>query len=195
MKFLYRYRGEILGVFAIALWIFPSGENSFPLSAAGLAFLGVALRVEARRVIGQHTRGRGLAAPELVTFGIYGWLRHPLYLSNLCFGLAFVRWHLGFCPSAFAFSLLLVLFEIALAKSEDAFLERRFGKAFSDWKNRTAMFFPRMKPEFRRKNFPFSKRNVRTALWSDRWTWFWLSFYTFSLVARGHLNLPFAPNF
>lgn len=195
MNFLYRFRGEILGVLAIALWIFPPGECAFPPSAACLAFLGFVLRVEARRVIGEHTRGRGLAAPELVTFGIYGRLRHPLYLSNLCFGLAFVRLHLGWSPFALVFSLVLVLFEVALAKSEDAFLERRFGEVFVEWKNRTAMFLPQIKTSARRENFSALKRNVRTALWSDRWTWFWLFFYTFSLVARRFADLPFAPNF
>ena len=57
MKWLYRFRGEILGGFALVLWLFPCSAERISLSAICLAFLGAVLRLEARRVIGEHSRG------------------------------------------------------------------------------------------------------------------------------------------
>ena len=55
MNFLYHFRGVILGIFAVALWAFPHSSEWIPASAGILALLGIVLRVEARRVIGEHT--------------------------------------------------------------------------------------------------------------------------------------------
>lgn len=194
MKWLYRFRGEILGAFALVLWMFPSSSKRISLSAVCLALLGVFLRLEARRVIGEHSRGLEKSAPELVTFGIYSKLRHPLYLSNLCFCFAFILFHLGFCAAAFCLALPVALFVFSLAKSEDVFLSGKFGQEFFEWKRNTPMFFPNGKgmPE---AFAPDGKKKIWCALWSDRWTWFWLLFYTFLLVLRRHLELPFASVF
>ena len=43
------------------------------------------LRVKARRVIGEHSRGNIQEADELITWGAYARLRHPLYVSNAVF--------------------------------------------------------------------------------------------------------------
>ncbi len=193
MKWLYRFRGEVLGCLALFLWLFPCSAERIPLSAICLAFLGAVLRIEARRVIGEHSRGKEKSAPKLVTSGIYSKVRHPLYLSNLCLCLAFILFHLGVCEVSLVLALAIVLFVIALAKSEDAFLLENFGKAFLLWKRKTPMFFPNGKAGDV-EACSGEKRNVLCAFWSDRWTWFWLLFYTFLLVSRRHLDLPFALN-
>ncbi len=194
MKWLYRFRGEILGGFALVLWLFPCSAERISLSAICLVFLGAVLRLEARRVIGEHSRGKEKSAPELVTFGIYSKLRHPLYLSNLCLCLAFILFHLGVCEVSLGLAVAVALFVFALAKSEDAFLARSFGDAFFEWKRKTPMFLPNGKLG-NAEPFAGEKRNLLLAFWSDRWTWFWLLFYTFLLVLRRHLDLPFALNF
>lgn len=194
MKWLYRFRGEILGLFALLLWAFPYSSEGRSLSAICLALLGVVLRVEARRVIGEHSRGREKSAPELVTFGIYSKLRHPLYLSNLCFCFAFILFHLGVCAASGCLSLLVTLYVIALAKSEDAFLAEKFGRKFLDWKCETPMFLPNGKSGMSESFTSNEKKKIRYVIWSDRWTWFWLLFYTFLLVLRRHPDLPFAMN-
>lgn len=195
MKWLYRFRGEFLGVFALILWAFPYEAGRISLSAICLALLGVVLRLEARRVIGEHSRGREKSAPELVTFGIYSKLRHPLYLSNLCFCFAFILFHLGVSAASGFLAFAVTLFVIALAKSEDVFLMEKFGPAFLDWKSETPMFFPNGKSGMPETLASSEKQKFRHVLWSDRWTWFWLLFYTFLLVLRRHLDLPFALNF
>ncbi len=195
MKWLYRFRGEILGVFAIVLLALPSSSGKLSLSVICLAFLGVVLRIEARCVIGEHSRGKEKSATELVTFGIYSKLRHPLYLSNLCFCFAFILFHLGVCAASGLLALTVTLFVIVLAKSEDAFLMKKFGQEFFDWKRETPMFFPNGKNRMPETFASNEKKKIRCALWSDRWTWFWLLFYTFLLALRRHLDLPFALNF
>ncbi len=195
MKWLYRFRGEILGVFALLLWALPCSSEKLSLSAICLALLGVILRIEARRVIGEHSRGKEKSAPELVTSGIYAKLRHPLYLSNLCFCFAFILFHLGVCMASGLLALTVTLFVISLAKSEDVFLAEKFGQAFLDWKRETPMFFPNGKNRMPETFALNEKKKIRRALWSDRWTWFWLLFYTFLLVLRRNLDLPFALNF
>ncbi len=190
MKTLYRFRGEILGAFALALWMFPPGNGRVPLSVFPLMFLGIFLRVDARRLIGEHSRGSEKAAPKLVTCGIYSRIRHPLYASNLCFCLAFILFHLRFGWVSLGFFALVFLFVFALAKSEEKFLEKKFGESFLTWKSCTAMFVPGRRHFDGEKVLKAERRPVARAFVADRWTWFWILFYTFLLVARRSVDLP-----
>ena len=191
MNFLYRFRGVILGIFAVALWAFPHSSEWIPASAGILALLGIVLRVEARRVIGEHTRGNEKAAPELVMWGIYAKLRHPLYLSNLCFCYAFVLFHLGWQTLSFAFAMGVTLFVFPLAKAEDVFLKKKFGERFVNWANRTPMFFPTSFSAAQGEcTSSGEKRSVLASVLADRWTWVWLIFYTLLLFVRRFVELP-----
>jgi len=193
MNFLYRFRGVILGIFAIALWAFPHSSEWIPASSGILALFGIVLRVEARRVIGEHTRASEKAAPELVMWGIYAKLRHPIYLSNLCFCYALILFHLGWQTVSFAFAMFVTLFVFSLAKAEDAFLEQRFGERFLKWAERTPMFFPSRLLNLPTENsLSVGKRSVLTAFVADRWTWMWLIFCTLLLIFRRYVELPFA---
>lgn len=189
MKLAYRFRGIILAVMALALWILPHPEGLVPASSAVLALLGVFVRVEARRVIGEHSRGKEISAPELSTSGIYSRIRHPLYLSNLCFGYAFVLFHLGWTFVSFAFFAAITIFEFSLANAEDAFLQKRFGAAFVRWKAEVPMFFPRCRAG---RPAGVERRAAWRAFVADRWTWFWLLFYTLLLLLRRHLPVAFS---
>ncbi len=185
---LYRFRGVVLGIFALVLFLFPPHSGKIPLSAVGLAAAGVLLRIEARRVMGEHSRGNRVEAPALVTWGIYSRLRHPLYVSNLCVCYAFILFHLGWQWNAFAFAGVVTLFVVFLALRENAFLEKRFGESYRRWANRTAMFFP-----CRNKNVELdgvlnaSKKSVKSAFIADKWTWIWLVFYTLLLMMRKYV--------
>ncbi len=189
VKTLYRFRGIVLGFLAVLLWLFPPSEGRIPASVGVLALVGLVVRIEARRVIGEHTRGAEQEAPRLVTEGIYSRVRHPLYLSNLCFCYAFVLFHLGLCFESFAFAVLVTLFEYGLSRSEDSFLKKHFGDSFDEWKKAVPMFIPQIREA--KTQHPF-KRPVLAAFFADRWTWFWLAFYTLSLILRRQLDLPFA---
>lgn len=187
MTFAYRFRGLVLAVLAAALWALPHPEGFVPASSAVLALLGIFVRVEARRVIGEHSRGSEMSAPELSTSGIYSRIRHPLYLSNLCFGYAFVLFHLGWTSAAFVFFAAITVFEFSLAHAEDAFLREKFGATFDRWREDVPMFFPKCRTG---RSGGGQKRSAWEAFVADRWTWFWLLFYTLLLLLRRHL--PFA---
>ncbi|MBP5246790.1 MAG: ABC transporter permease [Fibrobacter sp.] len=193
MNFLYRFRGGILGLFAVALWIFPHASEWIPASSGLLALLGIVLRVEARRVIGEHTRESEKSAPELVMWGIYAKIRHPIYLSNLCFCYALILFHLGWQTVSFAFAMFVTLFVFSLAKAEDSFLEKKFGELFLKWAERTPMFFPSSFSTSKEEwTCQTGKRSVLKAFAADRWTWVWLIFCTLLLILRRYVEVPFA---
>ncbi len=150
MNKLYAYRGWVLGVLAIAMLLFPGDPISdvwlsevLPLSAVLLVSFSI-LRIQARRSIGEHTRGFTHDADRLVTEGIYSRIRHPLYLSNGGVGYAFVVLHMGFQPAALVFVVALFAFEFLLSRLEDRYLENRFGDEWRKWAAATPAFIPRL---------------------------------------------------
>jgi protein-S-isoprenylcysteine O-methyltransferase Ste14 len=180
--FLYRFRGYILGAFAIALVLVP--PSRFPKSfyinecVAGLfiaAFLYVVsalLRIRARQFIGEHTRGKVHAADALVTVGPYARMRHPLYVSNTGFACGVVFFHLGVSLLVLPFIILIILFEITLARIEDRFLECKFGDTWRAWASKTPAFVPR----WDKSSVVLPQRTVWQAFFADSSTWLWLLF-------------------
>jgi protein-S-isoprenylcysteine O-methyltransferase Ste14 len=78
---------------------------------------------------------------ELLTTGIYAFVRHPMYSGMVFFispGIALCfRFWLLLTPSLLAY----VLFRI-LIKEEDTYLEQKFGQAFLDHKSRVNAIIP-----------------------------------------------------
>jgi len=199
--FLYRYRGLILGMLALLLFLVTPSRipGSFCINeSTGSVFLAFVLyvlsgclRVRARQYIGEHTRGKVHAADSLVTFGVYARIRHPLYVSNTGFALGFAFFHLGFSLWVFPFAVAVILFEVRLALIEDRFLERKFGDAWSAWASRVPPFIPHIGStvpnvvECDGGSAPiFVQRTFWQAFWADRSTWVWLLFFNFLLVLR-----------
>ncbi len=186
MNRLYRWRGWVLGFLAVILAILPPNKQFVSVSGYLLILTGIILRVESRRDMGEHSRGSTLAAPELVTWGVYSKVRHPLYLSNMSIGCGFALVHLGWQPLVFVFGLLLVLFCVGLAGMEDIFLEKQFGSSFLDWKAGTPAFFPwAFLQKNKEKDHLHERKTFFTAFIADRWTWIWILFYSLMLVMRG----------
>ena len=211
---LYRLRGFILGVIAVALVCvspstIPEGfcANRFRVNncVAGILIailLYVAsalLRVQSRRFIGEHTRGKIHAADALVTCGPYACVRHPLYISNTGFALGMSFFHLGVSYWIVPFMMVVVAFEIALSKIEDRFLERKFGDTWRAWASVTPAFFPRgeasrfylgheadtqTSDSLCDVRHVLSQRTFRQAFFADASTWFWLLFCNLLLVLR-----------
>jgi len=77
---------------------------------------------------------------QLVTSGIYGYIRHPMYSS-----LVFLTWGAVLKSVSIAALLLAVAASLALiatAKSEEAENVRRFGQGYRDYMTRTRRFVP-----------------------------------------------------
>lgn len=190
-KLLYRFRGYILALFAIALVVCPAAPfprdlshiSEFVLYIAALFLYscGIALRVRARQYIGQHTRGNTHEADELVTVGPYAYCRHPLYTSNTCIAVGAVFFHLGTSQLLFLFAPALLLFELSLAHAEDRFLEGKFGDTWRAWAHKTPVF-PYNPAVLFPKKAPAPKRTVFQAFRADASTWFWFVFFNLIMV-------------
>lgn len=193
MKFLYAYRGWILGVFAVVLLAMPPMPLEM-LTVSDLLFITmmfvvfVLVRIQARRTIGEHTRGFKHDADRLVTEGIYSRMRHPLYLSNTGIAYSFIVLHLGFTLYAIPFVVFLVLFEVALSKMEDHYLEKCFGEQWKSWAAKTHGFFPSLKripvDTGAEDSLPFRRRSFLQAFCADRSTWIWLALIIFLILLR-----------
>ncbi|OWV20588.1 ABC transporter permease [Fibrobacter sp. UWB2] len=186
---LYRFRGYILGLIAIALVITPpcvfSTEiRSGVLIAITLYVVSAFLRVQSRRFIGEHTRGHVHAADALVTCGPYASVRHPLYVSNTGFALGLAFFHLGVSLWVVPFMLVVVAFEIALSRIEDRFLEKTFGDVWRAWAAKTPAFFPRLGGTACGSSRVPAQRTFWQAFFADSSSWLWLLFCNLLLVLR-----------
>ena len=169
--FLYRFRGIILAIAAIiALVIQPADLHIVPfLVFINIFIIAVYLRIKARRAIGDHTRGTAQDAPVLVTWGAYGRLRHPLYVSNMAIGIALVVLHLGINWITIPFIVFLLAFGMRLAKLDDRYLEQRYGDEWKLWAMHTPAFIPR------EIHVPGPLRSGKEAIIADMFTWIWLA--------------------
>lgn len=76
--------------------------------------------------------------PELVTHGIYRYMRHPLYTGSML-----VLWLMpSMSVNWFAFILGISLYFIIGARYEERKLETYFGKRYTDYKANTPAFMP-----------------------------------------------------
>lgn len=168
---LYRFRGLILGLVAISALILPAGDLEIVafLVFVNIFILALYLRVKARRAIGDHTRGKTLDAPVLVTWGAYGRLRHPLYVSNMAFGISLVVLHFGISWFVAPYIVFMLAFGMRLAKLDDRYLEERYGDEWKIWAMHTPAFIPR------EIHVPGKLRSAKEAIIADTWSWFWLA--------------------
>ena len=196
---LYRFRGYILALFAIALLACPAapfpqvsldalalkggGTTCIPYIGTLLFYaLGIALRIRARQFMGQHTRGSTHEAATLVTTGPYAHMRHPLYTSNTYIALGAIFFHLGVSGLFLVFIIAIAFFEYALARAEDRFLEEKFGDTWRAWAQRTPMTTANIEALFCRNSGDSPARTVLQAFRADASTWFWFVFFNLIMV-------------
>ena len=167
---LYRFRGWILGVFAVGMLIIPPADLDIVpfLVFINLLILALYMRIKTRRVIGDHARGKVRVAEKLITWGAYARLRHPLYVSNIAVAIGCIFLHLGISPLVIPFVVAVLVFEILLSKQEDHFLEDKFGDEWRVWAMHTPAFFPR---EY---HLSGPMRPLNEAIASDICTWIWM---------------------
>lgn len=168
---LYRFRGLILGLVSISALVLPAGDLEIVafLVFVNIFILALYLRVKARRAIGDHTRGKVLDAPVLVTWGAYGRLRHPLYVSNMAIGISLVVLHFGISWLVAPYIVFMLAFGMRLAKLDDHYLEQRYGDEWKIWAMHTPAFIPR------EIHVPGKLRSAKEAIIADTWSWFWLA--------------------
>ena len=102
---------------------------------AGVAFIVFGWRTIHRRYW-KHPRGMG----ELVTTGLYRYIRHPQYTGFLCISLGMLmEW--ATIPMLIMWPLLVVLY-VRLAKREERDMVEEFGAMYEQYRSNTNMFLP-----------------------------------------------------
>jgi protein-S-isoprenylcysteine O-methyltransferase Ste14 len=81
-----------------------------------------------------HNHLHSMKAGELMTTGVYGHVRHPLYLGTLLLYLPFTLW--SFSLLSIVPWLIAIVAYNKMANYEEQFLTKRFGKEYLEYKKR-----------------------------------------------------------
>ena len=140
---LFRNRGWLPVPF-LAIPLLVPGNQSARSWIVGLLLvaLGEWVRLAGVAAAGTVTRRRSREVQRLVTYGIFGWVRNPLYVGNFLAWLGFtvvsgVYWFLPVAAILFAVEYTLIV------RYEEGVLETIFGQEYLDYKARTPRWFPR----------------------------------------------------
>ena len=140
---LFRYRGFLPVPFLLVPLLVPAQQTRAGwLGGIVLIAIGELLRIAGVSAAGTVTRRRSRNVQRLVTYGIFGWVRNPLYVGNLLIWAGFmvgsgVLWFLPIAIVLFAIEYSLIV------RYEEGVLESIFGQEFLDYKARTPRWFPR----------------------------------------------------
>lgn len=107
-----------------------------------LIVVGEAIRLAGVAAAGTVTRRRSRVVQRLVTYGIFAWMRNPLYVGNFLIWMGFtvISGVLWFIPVA----VLLFAVEYSLiVRYEEGVLESIFGDEYLRYKERTSRWVPR----------------------------------------------------
>ncbi|MBN1133267.1 MAG: isoprenylcysteine carboxylmethyltransferase family protein [Bacteroidales bacterium] len=125
--------------FEISIFLTKYISNTVRVPIAILIFvMGSILAVGASRkvFISKHSE------PEVIRNGVFGIVRHPLYLGVILFYLAAVILSLSII--SFALWILIVVFYYLISNYEEKLLNEAFGEKYRDYKESTGMFFPKI---------------------------------------------------
>ena len=104
--------------------------------------VGEWVRLSGVAAAGTVTRRRSRNVQRLVTYGIFSWVRNPLYVGNFLIWMGFivisgVLWFLPIAVVIFAIEYSLIV------RYEEGVLESIFGQEYLEYKKRTSRWFPR----------------------------------------------------
>ena len=140
---LFRHRGWLPVPFLLVPLLAPGTPDAMNwVLGILLIALGEVIRLAGVAAAGTVTRRRSRAVQRLVTYGIFAWMRNPLYVGNFLIWVGFivvsdVLWFLPLAVALFAIEYTLIV------RYEEGVLESIFGAAYLAYKHRTARWFPR----------------------------------------------------
>jgi protein-S-isoprenylcysteine O-methyltransferase Ste14 len=107
-----------------------------------LIAMGEAIRLSGVAAAGTVTRRRSRTVQRLVTYGVFAWMRNPLYVGNFLIWMGFIviSGVLWFLPVA------IVLFAVEyslIVRYEEGVLESIFGDEYLAYRDRTSRWVPR----------------------------------------------------
>jgi protein-S-isoprenylcysteine O-methyltransferase Ste14 len=162
---LFRNRGWLPVPFLLVPLLAPGHMSRASwLAGAVLIVAGELVRIAGVAAAGTVTRRRSRDVQRLVTYGIFGWVRNPLYVGNFLIWLGFgvgsgVWWFLPLAVVLFAVEYTFIV------RYEEGVLESIFGAEYLAYKRRTPRWFPR--PPAVRESGP---HDWGEAVWSERST-------------------------
>ncbi len=144
---LFRNRGWLPVPFVAVPLLAPStlgpGQHVTAWVAGGLLVVfGELFRLAGVAAAGTVTRRRSRSVQRLVTYGIFTWMRNPLYVGNFFawLGVVVASGVLWFLPVA---ALLFAVEYTLIVRYEEGVLESIFGAEYLAYKARTPRWFPR----------------------------------------------------
>jgi protein-S-isoprenylcysteine O-methyltransferase Ste14 len=140
---LFRHRGWLPILFLGIPLVIPGTMSPFRWEVGlVLIALGELVRLAGVAAAGTVTRRRSRNVQRLVTYGIFAWVRNPLYIGNFLAWMGFVTisgvlWFLPFAILLFALEYELIV------RYEEGVLESIFGREYLDYKSCTPRWIPR----------------------------------------------------
>ncbi len=140
---LFRNRSWLPVPFLLVTLFAPSHPTGALWFAGGLLIVfGEWIRISGVAAAGTVTRRRSRNVQRLVTYGIFRWVRNPLYVGNffIWMGFVLISGVLWFLPIA------IVIFAIEytlIVSYEEGVLESIFGQEYLDYKKTTPRWIPR----------------------------------------------------
>src|SRR5689334_10344738 len=140
---LFRHRGWLPVPFLFIPLVVP-GEADLRNWIAGFVLIAIGewIRLAGVAAAGTVTRRRSRTVQRLVTYGIFSWMRNPLYVGNFLIWMGFtvISGVLWFLPVA------IVIFAIEyslIVRYEEGVLESIFGAEYLVYKQTTPRWIPR----------------------------------------------------
>ena len=140
---LFRHRGWLPVPFLLVPLLVRGtmGPRNWIIGAV-LIVVGEAIRLAGVAAAGTVTRRRSRTVQRLVTYGIFAWMRNPLYVGNFLIWIGFtvisgVLWFLLVAAVLFAVEYTLIV------RYEEGVLESIFGAEYLEYKSRTPRWIPR----------------------------------------------------
>ncbi len=140
---LFRNRSWLPVPFVIVPLLAPGHMNASTWCVGGLLIvLGEAVRLAGVSAAGTVTRRRSRDVQRLVSYGIFAWMRNPLYVGNFLIWIGFtvVSGVLWFLPAVL---LIFALEYTFIVRYEEGVLESIFGSEYLAYKERTPRWLPR----------------------------------------------------
>jgi len=121
-----------------------TGFLELPLRITGiiLTVLGVGLMVFSQKSLGKVIDRKSLSSTELITSGVYGQMRHPIYTARL---FIVIGWSLTWSAvySLMIFSIVtLIAFPTMVRFAEEPELIKNFGEEYKEYMKKVPAFFP-----------------------------------------------------
>jgi len=140
---LFRNRGWLPVLFLIVPLLAPGHLTAHRWIIGGVIIaIGEAIRLAGVAAAGTVTRRRSRNVQRLVTYGIFSWVRNPLYVGNFLvwMGFAVISGVLWFIPVA---AVIFAIEYTLIVRYEEGVLETIFGQEYLAYKQRTPRWFPR----------------------------------------------------